>query len=105
MFFLSERSKKLQQCSVCGNEELIANTLEVCKNCLRKEPEKTSDYISNAHKKAREKMNLPQIPPNSIEANCVLCHHMCGIGINEKSFCGLRYNKDGNFISLPKNSY
>ena len=92
MFFLSEQSRKLQDCAICGNESLIANTLEICKDCLRKEPEKTSDYISAAHNKARERMNLPQFAPQSVDTNCALCNHMCGIGLNEKSFCGLRYN-------------
>ena len=101
MFFLSERSKKLQDCAVCGNESLIANTLEICKDCLRKEPEKTSGYISAAHNKARERMNLPIVAPHSVDTNCSLCNHMCGIGINEISYCGLRYNKKGNLISLP----
>ncbi|MHA1707913.1 MAG: radical SAM protein [Candidatus Heimdallarchaeaceae archaeon] len=100
MFISPNSKRKTVVCEICKGEKVLASVLAVCNSCLKKFPETTAKNILDAHKNARGRVNLPATPPQSVQANCILCNHFCGIGENETSYCGLRYNKEGKFISL-----
>ncbi|MHA2358417.1 MAG: radical SAM protein [Candidatus Heimdallarchaeaceae archaeon] len=101
MFSIIANRKKLTTCSVCTKEKLLADILSVCNECIKGKPERTKKYLSDAHKFSRERLNLPAKPPQAEKISCNLCNHNCGIRNNETSFCGLRYNKEGNYVSMP----
>jgi hypothetical protein len=101
MFSLIANREKSKPCTVCKEEKLLADILSVCNECIKGETEKTKKHIINAHRTSRERLNLPAVPPQAEKISCNLCNHNCGIKENETSFCGLRYNKDGKYISMP----
>lgn len=100
MIFSNEIENKSKICSICKEEKNVASALSVCKECLKRNFEDSQIYVRDAHKIARTRLNLPVSAPIDGQNKCVLCHHNCDIGKNDVSFCGLRYNKDGNFISM-----
>jgi pyruvate formate lyase activating enzyme len=100
MIFSNEKENKSKICSICKEEKNIASVLSVCGDCLKNNFKESHSYVKEAHKNARTRLNLPVSAPIEGQYKCTLCNHNCVIGNNEVSFCGLRYNKDGNFISM-----
>ena len=101
MFFKENSGRKSNTCSFCKEERIIASALSVCKDCLEQNPEETQTYIVEAHKESRLRLNLPISAPSDGQNKCNLCNHNCEIGLNDVSFCGLRYNKNGDYVSMP----
>lgn len=85
------------KCAGCGKTSpLISSTLGVCVECIRKNFGKVKDWITKAHRRTREEFELPPSPPKSREGiRCNLCINSCRVCSGEKSFCGLRENKEG----------
>ncbi|NPD87612.1 MAG: radical SAM protein [Asgard group archaeon] len=100
MIFSEDKKEEQKNCSFCKAEKIVASALSVCKECLVNNFEETKSYVKEAHKIARTRLNLPISAPSDGQNKCTLCHHNCIIGKNDVSFCGLRYNKDGKFISM-----
>jgi pyruvate formate lyase activating enzyme len=100
MIFSNDRRNKLKSCSICKEEEIMASALPVCKECLKTNFEESKMYVSEAHKIARTRLNLPISAPIGGQNKCILCNHNCAIGKNDVSFCGLRYNKEDSFVSM-----
>ncbi|MCG3222092.1 MAG: radical SAM protein [Candidatus Heimdallarchaeota archaeon] len=100
MIFFEDKENKPKNCSICKEAKTVASALSVCKECLKNNYEESQIYVKQAHKIARTRLNLPVSAPIDGQNKCALCHHNCAIGKDDVSFCGLRYNKDGNFISM-----
>jgi len=100
MIFSYERKNEEKHCSICKEEKKVAAALSVCKDCINLNSIDAQTYVKEAHSTARERINLPLRAPIEGKNKCNLCNHNCEIGKNEVSFCGLRYSKDGNFISM-----
>ncbi|MHA1827330.1 MAG: radical SAM protein [Candidatus Heimdallarchaeaceae archaeon] len=104
MFSNNHYRNTTQICDVCGEQKQISQILSICNSCLRNNSKATEEYIFKAHKKAREKQNLPPLPPSNLSSICNLCNHKCGLDKNGISYCGLKYNKEGKVISLTNSN-
>mgnify|MGYP000013210220 CR=1 FL=1 len=84
-------------CEICKKEKtFLSKTLRVCLDCIREKPKLSFPFIYEAHKKVREKYNLPAFPPKSkSKIKCNLCQNQCQMKDGEKGYCGLRENKFG----------
>jgi pyruvate formate lyase activating enzyme len=100
MIFLKDRRDETKKCSLCKEEKIIASALAVCRECLTNKYETSRSYIKEAHKIARTKLNLPETAPTDGLNQCNFCFHNCSIGRDDVSFCGLRYNKEDDYISM-----
>lgn len=55
------------------------------------------------HTNVREKLGLPLNPPDAKDGTlCKFCANNCQIPIEEKGYCGVRYNKDDRIISVSQ---
>ena len=91
----------LMKCKICGNRTEITKILGICINCIRDKPELSKPFIKEAHRKSREKFNLPAEPPKEPKGvKCDLCANQCRIPENGKGYCGLRANKEGKIVHL-----
>ena len=99
MFVPPPKKTSIHICKICNEQKLISASLSICNDCILSFPSKAEKYIYTAHKKARERFNLPVNPPSGDKKICSLCYHNCGFGLNDMSFCGLRYTKNGKYIS------
>jgi len=90
----------MAKCFVCKKEShLISQYPGVCIDCIRDNFWKAKAYILEAHKKTREIFNLPLSPPRNKEGiSCKLCINECKMGENEKGFCGIRENRNGEIL-------
>ncbi len=104
MFIINDNKGISENCGFCREEKQITKTLKVCNECLKNQPEKTEILILEAHKRARDKYSLPHTPPRSGLQSCNLCNHKCEIGDKERSFCGLRYNKEDKNINMSSSN-
>ncbi|MDI6806840.1 MAG: radical SAM protein [Candidatus Aenigmarchaeota archaeon] len=89
-------------CEVCGDSRVnISRHLKVCCDCAKEGSAKAMKLIYEAHAKSRAKFGLPAAPPkdpNGLE--CRRCGNECQISEDEKGYCGLAENRDGNFVRL-----
>lgn len=85
------------ECLQCGKKSsLICSTLGLCVECIREKFHEVKGFIEKAHRITREEFDLPLSPPRAKEGiQCNLCVNRCQIPPGEKSFCGLRENKQG----------
>ena len=100
MIFFEQRKNENRNCTLCKEEKIIASALSICKECLENNYEVSKSYVLEAHKIARTRLNLPETAPIDGQNKCNFCFHNCSISKNAVSFCGLRYNKEGNFVSM-----
>lgn len=87
------------RCKLCGEEKEITEILGVCMDCLRNIPTETFPYMDLAHKRAREKFNLPEKPPRSQGGiQCKVCSNKCILADGEVGYCGIKKNSGGRLI-------
>ncbi|MBC7189306.1 radical SAM protein, partial [Candidatus Aerophobetes bacterium] len=90
---------KKKRCLGCGKEDfLISSFLGVCRDCIIENFENVKNIIYRAHQSSREEFDLPPHFPRTKKAEavvCNLCAIKCELSQGEKSFCGLRENKNG----------
>ncbi|MFX0124383.1 MAG: radical SAM protein [Candidatus Hodarchaeota archaeon] len=88
-----------KKCQICNEEPpIMASSLLICPECVRKYPEEAIERSQVAHRKNRESWYLPPIIPcNKVGRQCHLCSNECTIGLGEKGYCGIRENIDGHF--------
>lgn len=90
------------RCKICGGgDRLISEALGVCLDCIRSRPEEAKPIIERVHASVRESYGLPGRPPKTTNGiGCNLCANECRIGVGERGYCGLRWNRDGKLVSL-----
>lgn len=87
-----------KRCQICGEKpRIIASSLGICPECVKKHPEEAVERSRLAHKKNREIWRLPSfVPDNEKGYQCHLCSNECYIGFGEKGYCGIRENSNGH---------
>ena len=92
----------MAKCLICGESRTdISEFLKVCGSCAKKGSAKAMARIWEAHAKSRAEFGLPGAPPDD-GLKCNLCGNECKIPENEKGYCGLIENREGNLIKLVK---
>ena len=105
MFVPPRKHFHQQLCSLCNQEKIVSSSLGVCNSCLINYETDSQASVEQAHRHAREKFSLPTNPPKGDSFSCNLCNHNCSFSDNDLRYCGLRYSKEGKFISRStKNS-
>jgi pyruvate formate lyase activating enzyme len=99
---LNELAMGDNRCALCGaRSRLISSALEVCLECVRRNPQNALSRTQHAHSRSRDAFNLPVAPPHSEDGiACGLCSRQCNIPEGERGFCGLRYNQAGRLVHL-----
>jgi len=87
-------------CEICSeSREDISGYLKVCKDCVKKGSEKAKELIFEAHRKAREKIGLPPVPPKDPKGvKCNFCGNDCQISEGGIGYCGLSKNVRGKLV-------
>ena len=87
-------------CQHCGRESpLISQALGLCLDCIRKDFAQVLPLIEKAHSRARKPFDLPYKPPEAEKGrSCHLCANECRVAPGEKSYCGLRINKENKLV-------
>jgi len=99
MFVPPQRMSHKVNCEFCNEHKVVSESLSVCYDCILSFESEAEIFISEAHKTARNKFNLPVKAPSGELQSCSFCNHNCSFGIDDISFCGLRYTEDGTFVS------
>lgn len=102
MFFRWAVSPYKKKCKVCGKESIyIAENLGICRDCIIDSFAQSLPFIDQAHEKSRVRYQLPpKIPKDETsKVMCNFCSNLCVLSEGQRSFCGLRYNKDGKLYS------
>ncbi|HDD31483.1 MAG TPA: radical SAM protein [Thermococcus litoralis] len=90
----------MTKCKLCGYEsEEITESIGVCVECLRKEPQKALKIARESHKKWRKLIALPIEPPKN-GVRCSLCVNECEIPEEGSGYCGIVWNKGGGLIPI-----
>lgn len=83
------------RCISCGKDG-VSSALSFCADCIR-DKQISLEYV---HERVRSSIQLPGKPPKSLDGiRCNLCSNKCILDEGEKSYCGLRENRDGEMIS------
>jgi pyruvate formate lyase activating enzyme len=84
-------------CKICKNASSeISNALDLCLECIRRDPEEARKIAIEIHTGIREQWGLPGEPPKNPKGIlCDLCVNQCQIGDGEWGYCGLRQNVRG----------
>ena len=93
-------AKAVTVCQHCGKgSPLISQALGLCVDCIRKDFAKVLPLIEKVHSGARELFGLPTKPSKDEKGrSCHLCANECRLAPGEKSYCGLRTNKENKLI-------
>lgn len=93
-------------CRICGSSsKVISNVVGVCVKCLR-ENLKALEIASEAHRRYREALGLPTIPPRDPNGvKCGLCANECLIPVNGLGFCGMWINDGGTLRFVEGHGY
>ncbi|NIM94841.1 MAG: radical SAM protein [Anaerolineales bacterium] len=91
-----------QRCGLCGaRSRLIASSLGVCLECIRRSPEEALPITAAAHDRARDLFNLPSEAPRAEDGvQCVLCFRECRIPEGGRGFCGMRTVRNRRIIHM-----
>jgi len=86
----------MTNCQHCGRESpLISQALGLCVDCIRSDFTEVLPLIDKAHSRARKPFNLPYTPPKAEQGrNCHICVNECRLALGERSYCGLRINRE-----------
>jgi len=89
-------------CAHCERSSpLIASTLGVCVDCIRRYPNEVLPHILRVHQETRREFSLPTTPPRTDGGiRCPLCVNACIIGEGEIGYCGLRTVREGRLVHL-----
>jgi pyruvate formate lyase activating enzyme len=100
MVYQKARRRAFITCQNCGRESpLISRALGLCLDCLRNDFTKVLPLVEKAHSRAREPFGLPAKPPKAEKGrNCHLCFNQCCLAQGERSYCGLRLNKESKLL-------
>ena len=91
----------MAKCELCGYEsEEISESIGVCVNCLRRNPQKALEKVMKSHFKWRELINLPPLPPQEGELSCKICVNECKIPRDSSGYCGIIWNKGGRLTTI-----
>jgi len=95
------------KCKICGNSEVVvANILNVCRDCIIRQWNKAKEFADKAHRISREEFDLPIKEDLGCENNtsqivtCHQCVNNCKIPEGKKGFCGIKKNRDGKFYQI-----
>jgi pyruvate formate lyase activating enzyme len=88
-------------CKLCEQEK-AAQILQVCADCIKKEPKRAKPFIKAAYERTLSSYNLPAFPPES-RITCRICANHCKIEENKLGYCGLYTTKNGKVVSLIGN--
>lgn len=86
-------------CLICGAKpKILSSSLQICPECVKKNPEEAIERSKITHRKNREVWKLPpSIPSDEKGRQCHICANTCTISLGEKGYCGIRENVDGRF--------
>jgi len=79
--------------------EEVSGVLGLCRECIKKDFPAHRDSLADVHRRGRERFRLAGTPPRNAEGpRCSLCMHGCSLAEGERSFCGLRTNREGRLV-------
>ena len=89
-------------CSVChASSSIVAASLGICKDCLKREFTAVRSRIRVVHADIRADFELPPRPPHRNDGViCNFCANQCKPAENEKGFCGLRMVRNNRLVHL-----
>ncbi len=92
----------LGQCQICGKKSnTLSDQLGVCLQCIRETPKDALKVTDKVHAESRAVFGLPSKPPkNPYGLPCGICSNNCQIGVGEKGFCGLVFNRNGQLVRI-----
>lgn len=92
----------LGQCQICGKESnTLSDQLGVCLQCIRETPKDALKVTDKVHAESRAVFGLPSKPPKDPDGLlCGICSNNCQIGVGEKGFCGLVFNRNGQLVRI-----
>ena len=87
-------------CQHCGRRsDSISQALGLCVDCIRNDFAKVLPIIDKVHSGAREPFGLPPRPPKAEKGRaCYLCANECYLALGDRSYCGLRNNRDSKIV-------
>jgi len=89
------------ECGICKEEKIVAKTLGICSDCLKRRPTESQPFIISAHRKARVPFGFCYPPPKEKGGVlCKLCQNQCQLKEGQLSFCGMKKNEKGKLVSL-----
>ncbi len=90
----------MRKCKLCGYEsEEISESIRVCVNCLRENPEEALKISRESHRKWRRLIGLPtEVPRKGIQ--CLLCVNECKIPEGSSGYCGIMWNRKGKLVPI-----
>ncbi|MCO6041414.1 radical SAM protein [Thermococcus alcaliphilus] len=88
------------RCKICGyKSEEISESIGVCVNCLRENPEEALKISRESHRKWRRLIGLPpEVPREGIQ--CLLCVNECKIPEGSSGYCGVMWNRKGKLVPI-----
>ncbi len=90
----------MRKCKLCGYQsEEISESIGVCVNCLRENPEEALKISRESHRKWRRLIGLPtEVPRKGIQ--CLLCVNECKIPEGSSGYCGIMWNRKGKLVPI-----
>jgi len=89
------------RCELCGYEsDEISDSIGVCVNCLRENPQKALKKGMQSHFEWRRLVNLPVFPPHEGGITCRICVNQCEIPENGSGYCGIIRNEGGRITTI-----
>lgn len=92
-------TENLIACRLCGKTSTpVSKSLGFCVDCIRHEFEAIKTTIYRSHRAARARHRLPAEPPSSAKGiACHLCSNECRLTEEQRSYCGVRFNRENKF--------
>ncbi len=91
----------MSRCTICGrSSRLIADSLSVCLECLRRRPSDSLLVVREKRRSWRKKLGLPSEKPRGPGLPCRICINECIIPSNARGYCGIWVNRSGRLEPL-----
>ncbi|MEM4966376.1 MAG: radical SAM protein [Sulfolobales archaeon] len=91
----------MSRCLLCGSDRLVSDSIGVCVECLRRDPDKALAIVRNRRIKWRISVDLPLHPPRHDKGlRCSVCVNECVIGDGFRGYCGVWMNSGGRMRML-----
>jgi len=89
----------MAKCIRCNTESLlISSPLSVCSDCILNHFDDVKSHIEKVHAQSRAKYGLPLSPPRQKGGlRCEICVNRCQVPQGERGYCGVRWNRGGEF--------
>lgn len=96
----------MAHCTICErNSPDIAEVLEVCLACIRRQPGEALEIAAQVHRQSRLELGLPAASPDAPEGvRCRVCMNRCRIPKNDTGYCGLRRNENDHLVGATSTS-